>query len=213
MDDSACFFLNFLHNGWLDRQLRPSFDFPESVLMANIDVQDNKTLASLALALVDEPRASLSDLARSIGISKATLYRFCRTREELIERLVSHCKQVFSDAYATAGLDEGPVLDAFRRLTDIYLNHKELTAFLTYYWREAVKDPAVSERMEAIMDAFFLRGQREGFFRVDIPAPALTEIWGSMVVGIADAERRGRVARAGLQGLIENAFLQGVANR
>ncbi len=40
---------------------------------------DAATLSALALALVTQPRASLQDLAKAIGVSKATLYRFCRT--------------------------------------------------------------------------------------------------------------------------------------
>ena len=51
---------------------------------------DESFLVPLALALVAQPRANLQELARAIGISKATLYRYCRTREELIQRLMEH---------------------------------------------------------------------------------------------------------------------------
>jgi len=179
-----------------------------STLVGN---DDTKMMAALALALVDNPRASLQELAKAAGISKATLYRFCRTRDELIERLLTHSMGVFSKAIDAAELDQGHPIDALRRLTGMYLEHRELTAFLIYYWRDATKDPAVAEQWDVALDAFFLRGQREGAFRVDIPAAALTEVWGSVVIGIADAERRGRVARLGISALIENAFLRGVA--
>lgn len=177
------------------------------------DAEDRKLLAALALALVDQPRASLQELARAIGISKATLYRFCRTREQLIERLMQHCTQVFSDAIRDANLDTAAVPDALRQLTASHLEHRELTAFLMYYWKDALRDPCIEEGWDASLDAFFLRGQQEGLFRIDIPAPALTEIWVSMVIGLVDAERRGRVARAGLPGLLERAFLQGTAKQ
>lgn len=61
------------------------------------------------------------------------------------------------------------------------------------------------------MDTFFLRGQQLGVFRIDMPAPVLTEIWGSLISGLIDAERRGRVAKAGLHDLLEKTLLQGVA--
>lgn len=176
------------------------------------DRADEKYFPALALALLDEPRASLQELARAVGISKATLYRFCHTREELINRLFSHCSQVFSDTISDADLNHGPVKDALARLTANYLQHKELTAFLTYYWKDAVKDPAIAAGWYAAMDSFFLRGQREDMFRVDIPAPALTEMWFSIMSGMTDAERRGRIARASLPALIESAFLHGVAS-
>jgi TetR/AcrR family transcriptional repressor of mexCD-oprJ operon len=172
---------------------------------------DTKMMAALALALVDAPRSSLQELAKAAGISKATLYRFCRTRDDLIDRLLAHSMEVFSKAIDAAQLAEGPSIEALRRLTAMYLEHRELTAFLIYYWRDAAKNPAMAEQWDVALDAFFLRGQREGAFRVDIPAAALTEVWGSVVIGIADAERRGRVARSGISALIENAFLRGVA--
>ncbi|HEJ2922602.1 TPA: transcriptional regulator, partial [Pseudomonas aeruginosa] len=61
------------------------------------------------------------------------------------------------------------------------------------------------------LDAFFLRGQRENVFRIDVGAPELTEIFISLVFGLVDAERRGRVARAGMAALIEHFFLKGAA--
>ena len=145
---------------------------------------DESFLVPLALALVAQPRANLQELARAIGISKATLYRYCRTREELIQRLIDHC-----------------------------LEHRALYAFVTYYWNDVAVNHGIAAGWESVMDAFFLRGQREGVFRIDISAPALTEICVTLISGIIDAEYRGRVARAGLATLIENAFLNGALAR
>jgi len=184
---------------------------PIEMTTLGTETEDRKILASLALALVDRPRASLQELARAIGVSKATLYRFCRTREQLIERLMSHSTQVLSEAIATAELDTAPVLEAFRRLNANNLEHRELTSFLTYYWKDASKDPGAEANWDVTLDAFFLRGQREGVFRIDITAAALTEIWVAMLIGLVDAERRGRIARTGLAAMLERAFLQGAA--
>lgn len=171
---------------------------------------DDRFLSSLALALVDHPRATLQELAKAIGISKATLYRTCRTRDHLIERLLEHCGRKLGEATQTAGLQTDPPLEAFRRLITNHLEHRELTAFLMYYWGHSAPDSDAEARWTAAVDAFFLRGQREGVFRIDIPAPALTEICFSTMVGLMDAERRGRIARVGLAGLIEGAFLDGM---
>ena len=62
---------------------------------------------------------------------------------------------------------------------------------------------------DAALGAFFLRGQQAGVFRIDLPAPVLTEILVALLLGLIDAERRGRVARAGLTEVIERAFLRG----
>lgn len=78
-----------------------------------------------------------------------------------------------------------------------------------YWWRDDTADPTTEADWQSILDSFFLRGQQQGIFRIDIAAPALTEIWGSILIGLVDAERRGRVARVGLATLIETAFLHG----
>lgn len=177
----------------------------------SVEQEDSKTLASLAMGLVEHPRASLQELAKAIGISKASLYRFSHTREALISRLTTHSIGVLNNAIKGAGLETVEPLEGLKKLTSISLEHRELSAFLTYYWREGVEtDPFESE---ATLDAFFLRGQQLGAFRIDVPAAALTEIWFSVLIGLMDGERRGRVARAGLANLVESVFLIGAGSR
>lgn len=171
--------------------------------------EDNKVLAALALALLWHPRASLQELAKYIGVSKATLYRFCPTREELEGRLFAHGARLVTEAIEKAMLMTAPPLEALRRLFANSLQHKEITAFMTYHWKPDEDCDAFGWLTN--LDAFFLRGQREGVFRIDISAQALTEIFGSLLVGLVDAERRGRVAKAHLAEVFESSFLNGVA--
>ena len=167
-------------------------------------------MAALARALVDRPRASLQEVAAGVGVSKATLYRLCRTRGQLIERLVHHATTRITEAIEAAHLDTAPPLTALKRLIANHLAHRELTTFLTHYWRPDTPTAAgVEAGWDAALDAFFLRGQQAGVFRIDLAAPALTEILVALLVRLIDAERHGRVARAGLAGVIERAFLRG----
>ncbi|UBT80471.1 TetR/AcrR family transcriptional regulator [Pseudomonas amygdali] len=167
------------------------------------------------MAMVERPRSTLMELAKAVGISKATLYRYCRTRDDLVARLMKHSLGLLTQAMRAAQLDASSPLEALRRLNANYLEHRELIAFLVYFRREkyAAKAANGESEWEASLDRFFLRGQREGVFRIDIPAPGLTELWACTMIGLVDAERRGRVARAGLAALIEQAFLDGVAAR
>lgn len=179
-------------------------------MTASNTAQETSILPALALALTNHPRASLQELARFIGISKATLYRFNRTREELVARLLAQSMQAVSSALSQARLEEDHPLQALQRLIALHLEQREFVGFLTYYWKEV--DEEVTQECaewEVQLDAFFLRGQQMGVFRIDFSAAALTEIWLSTLLGLADAERRGRVARAELASLVERAFLQG----
>lgn len=167
-------------------------------------------MAALARALVDRPRASLQEVAAAVGVSKATLYRLCRTRGQLIERLVDHATTRITEAIETAHLDTAPPLTALERLIANHLEQRELTSFLIHYWRPDTPAAASMEAgWDATLDAFFLRGQQAGVFCIDLAAPALTEILVGLMVRLIDAERHGRVARAGLADVIRRAFLRG----
>ena len=54
--------------------------------------------------LLADHSLTLQELARAIGISKATLYRFCPTRDQLIDRLIGHAADTLSRALRAAEL-------------------------------------------------------------------------------------------------------------
>lgn len=172
---------------------------------------DNTTLAALAIALVEQPRATLQELAKAVGISRATLYRFYQTREKLIERLFAYSTQAFEAGIEKAQLDTAPPLEALRNLIYNHLEHRALTTFLMYYWKEAPKNLDLEKQCNTRLDNFFLRGQQEGFFRIDISAVALTETLVGLMVWLTEAERQGRIARQSLASIIETLFMQGAA--
>lgn len=176
---------------------------------------DEKLLKALAVALVDHPRGTFKDIAEAAGMSKATLNRFCGTRDKLIEMLMEHGSVIMNQLIENAGLSERPIPEALHRLISDHLLHRELLAFLAFQWRpDSLDEDAGGTRWLPYgdaLDAFFLRGQKEGFFRIDIGAPELTEMFISVVFGLVDAERRGRVARAGMAFVIEQFFMKGAA--
>lgn len=177
--------------------------------------EDERLLAALALALVDNPRATLQELAQAVGVSRATLYRFSRTREELIDRLMLHATGCMQRAMEEARLGEGPAREALSRFINGQLEQRDMAAFLVYHWQpENITDERGRSSCDAYMealDAFILRGQREGVFRIDIAAQAQTEALMALLTGLVDAERRGRVARAGMAAMVEALFLKGSA--
>lgn len=178
---------------------------------------DEKLLKALAAAMVARPRGTLKDIAVAAGVSKATLHRFCGTREHLIERLMGYGSQVLNQVIDHARLDSAPPREALRRLIQGHLTHRELLTFLAFQWRPDSMDEAVGGGRWMpycdALDAFFLRGQREGVFRLDIAAPALSEIFAALIFGLVDAERRGRVAWASTPAMLETAFLEGAQGR
>lgn len=177
--------------------------------------EDERLLAALALALVDKPRATLQELAQAVGVSKATLYRHSRTRVELIDRLTQHATGCLQRALDEARLEEGTAREALSRFVQAQLEQREMAAFLVYHWQpESIQSERCGSSCDAYLgalDNFILRGQREGVFRIDISAQAQAEALIALLTGLVDAERRGRVARAGVAAAVEALFLNGSA--
>ncbi|HCE5828606.1 TPA: TetR/AcrR family transcriptional regulator [Pseudomonas aeruginosa] len=171
---------------------------------------EEKALKALALALVEAPRANLQELATYVGVSKASLYRFCRTRDELISRVIDLCIAQMQEAIEelmTEGVDP---LECLQRFAAKAFEQRELVTFMMKYWDQSGQMALVDAQWRKIIDGFFLRGQQAGVFRIDLPAATLTETWTGVLQSLVDAERRGRVARSGLPEVAQAFLLDGV---
>ncbi|GLZ86999.1 HTH-type transcriptional regulator nfxB [Metapseudomonas resinovorans] len=179
----------------------------------SLTAQEERLLKALAVAIVNRPRATLKELAESAGVSKATLHRFCGTRDHLVEMLERYGEAVLNQIIVSADLEQAEPLDALRRLIGDHLIHRELLVFLMFqYSPEFLAPESGGARWRSYMEAldtFFLRGQQQGVFRIDIGAAVFTELFTTMVYGMVDAERRGRAASADSASVLERMFLHG----
>ncbi|MBM9485420.1 TetR/AcrR family transcriptional regulator [Pseudomonas sp. R11F] len=174
---------------------------------------DEQMLKSLTVAVVTRPRATMKELAQLAGVSKATLHRYCGTRENLGQRLEEYAEGTLNMIIRSAGLQHLQPLDALRRLIREHLAHRELLAFLMAQYRPDFLDFERGDTrwqfyLEAL-DGFFLRGQQKGLFRIDITAAIFTELFITLIYGLVDAEQRGRAANADSARTLEQMFLHG----
>ncbi|QXH58774.1 TetR/AcrR family transcriptional regulator [Pseudomonas maumuensis] len=176
-------------------------------------LQEERLLKALAHAIVVHPRATLKELAETAGVSKATLHRFCGTRENLVNLLEDHGEQVLNQVIQEADLERTEPLVGIRHLIAEHLKHREMLVFLMFQYRpDTLLNNAEDLRWQAYtqaMDAFFLRAQQLGVLRIDISAAVFTEMFMTMIYGMVDAERRGRAASANTAQTVEQLFLNG----
>ncbi|WP_070094738.1 transcriptional regulator [Pseudomonas sp. GTC 16473] len=170
-------------------------DFPPSTLPA-------KLVNALYAAAALRPRASMGELAVLAGISRATLHRYCGTRDNLDSQLEQHAKDTLMHILDNSGtlacrepLAQGELI-AF--LASRYPVHMSVQHDLRFYLER--------------LDALFASGQRQGVFRADVTAALLTEMFVSLLHGMVDARQRGRAPRE-CATVLESAFLQGIATR
>lgn len=187
------------------------------VVYMDLPSTEEALLKALAVALVDHPRGTLKDIAQAAGVSKATLGRHFGTRDNLVEMLLDHGTSVINQILETLDTESAPVEDVLRPLIESHFAHREFVAFLTHQWHvDSMGGSGGVLRWQPYhdgMDAFFLRGQRAGVFRIDLSAPVLTELFTSTMAGLVDAERRGRLGRTGMAAQLEQFFLHGASVR
>ncbi len=178
---------------------------------------DEHLFKRLTAAFVSRPRATMKELAQMAGLSKATLHRFCGTRDNLLNRLELHAENMLRMIIANARLDPADAQEALRRLIREHLTHRELMAFLMVQYRpDSLDFDQPDARWKLYFDAldrFFLGGQQLGVIRIDITAAVLTELFISLMYGIVDAEQRGRAAPADSARAVEQMFLHGAVGR
>lgn len=180
-----------------------------------LTAQDERLLKALAVAIVDRPRATLKELAESAGVSKATLHRFCGTRDNLVEMLERYGETVLEQIVSAADLERTEPLQALRSLIAEHLKHREMLTCLGFLYRPDTFAPETEGRYWqtylGALDAFFLRGQQLGAFRIDISAAVFAELFLTLIYGMVDAERRGRAASSNSVSTLEQFFLHGAA--
>lgn len=184
----------------------------------DLPATDTKFLKALAVAVVDHQSGTFKDIAQAAGVSKATLNRFCGTRANLVEILHEHSSRLMLQTTIDADLKNAPPLTALQALIDGHLTHREMLIFMMAEWRPDCLEEESPEMRRWMpysdaLDAFFLRGQHAGVFRIDISAPVLAELFCSMIFGLVESERRGRVARAAMPGVLLKFFLEGAGSK
>lgn len=153
----------------------------------------------LAAALLARPRCTLDELARSAGISRATLYRIAGSREGLTTALLESGYQALE---AAAGLLETEPADGrLERATTALMRSWPLVLMTLDQLPESpqrVGSRAGSDEkwagVEQSFEAFFLAGQRLGGYRLDINAAWITDFYWACFRSVSQSLARRQLA-------------------
>jgi TetR/AcrR family transcriptional repressor of mexCD-oprJ operon len=183
-----------------------------SCLMA---VDRDHVLRSAAALLTRKSTATMDEVAKAAGISRATLHRHFAGRDALVRALealgIAECEA----ALDAAGLGEGPASDAVRRLVREIEPAAALLAFLYTENQlfEGGEQNAGWTRIDERIAALFKRGQSAGEFRIDLTPAWLTEALYGLLASGAWAVSEGRVARKDFHHMIVELLLGGAVRR
>jgi AcrR family transcriptional regulator len=124
--------------------------------------------------------ANMAEVAAVAGVSRATLYRYYRSREELLQALAAQALAEAGSRIADAGLDRCPVPEAIERIVRALLAVGDRYAVLL--GEQIQPDPAEADR--AVGDplrAVITRGINEGVLRDDLPAELVHRLFGGLI--------------------------------
>ncbi|TQK43399.1 TetR family transcriptional regulator [Streptomyces sp. SLBN-118] len=179
-----------------------------SCLMA---LDREQVLRTAAALLSRKSTATMDEVARAVGIGRATLHRHFAGRDALVKALEALGMQEFEAALDRARLAEGGAEEGLRRLIAEMEPAADLLAFLVTE-NQLFEGEQVHEgwaRLDARVSAFFKRGQEQGEFRIDLTPAWLTEALYGLIGACAWSVMDGRVARNDFQYMIAELLLGG----
>ncbi|WP_445399818.1 TetR/AcrR family transcriptional regulator [Streptomyces sp. LE64] len=178
-----------------------------------VDRED--VLCSAAALLTRKATATLDEVAKAAGISRATLHRHFAGRDALIRALEDFGLRACEAALDEARLDEGTAESALRRLVAAAEPSAGLIAFLITE-NQLFEGEVVNEgwgRLDHRIEGLFRRGQENGEFRIDLGAAWLSEAFYGLLSSASWAVASGRTARKDFQPMIVELLLGGVRRR
>lgn len=160
-------------------------------------VRNRDVILDAALAsLLENPQASMAEIAQAAGVGRVTLYGHFASREELIDALFERTIDRAEAQLAMLDLAGDPeqalellvrsswrIVDAFQRL----LGAAE----------QALSSDRIRDHHQQPMQrvtGLIARGQAEGRFRTDLPAAWLTACFHAILHAAAAEVRTGRLA-------------------
>ncbi|WP_328367975.1 TetR/AcrR family transcriptional regulator [Streptomyces sp. NBC_00445] len=178
-------------------------------------VDRDHVLRTAAALLTRKSTATMDEVAKAAGISRATLHRQFAGRDVLVRALESLGIAECEAALDRARLDEGGASDAVRRLVREIEPAAALLAFL-YSENQLFEGGQQNEGWTRIDDrvaALFRRGQAAGEFRIDLTPAWLTEALYGLLASGAWAVSEGRVASNDFTFMIVELLLGGAQRR
>ena len=178
-------------------------------------VDREHVLRSAAALLTRKSTATMDEVARAAGISRATLHRQFAGRDALVRALEDLGIQECEAALDAARLDEDTAREAVRRLVREIEGAAGLLAFL-YSENQLFEGEERNEgwaRLDDRIAALFRRGQESGEFRIDLTPAWLTEALYGLIASGAWAVTEGRVAAKDFHHMIVELLLGGALRR
>lgn len=169
-------------------------------------------LSVAASVLARDRTATLADIAEAAGVGRTTLDGYFPDREELVRAVVEDSFEVVDRSLNGAALDQGPPLEAMRRLVAALVDVGDRLRFL-------YGDPHVPPGFQTgggpastgrpVID-LIERGQAEGVFDPEVGAAWIEHVLWALVYTGCEEAARGRRPRHGVTSAVFRTLENGI---
>jgi AcrR family transcriptional regulator len=169
-------------------------------------------LGAAASVLARDRGATLAEVAAAAGVGRSTLHRYFADREQLVQAAVEDSLRALDQSMEDAALDQGPPLEAMRRLVAAMVGVGDRLLFL-------FGDPRVLEGREGPMATggpvieLIERGQAEGVFDPEVSPGWVEHVLWALVYTAAEEANNGRLPRHGVTATVIRTFENGIRDR
>lgn len=155
-------------------------------------------IGAAATVLARDRRATLAEIAQAAEVGRSTLHRYFADRDELVRAAVVDSLALIEQAVLGAAVDEGPPVDAMRRLVTALVATGDRLIFAFGDLSLLDELPEEDDQTERLVIDLIERGQAEGVFDRDVSAPwIMSTVWAMVYTG-AEAAQSGMLPPHGV---------------
>ncbi|MFJ5260924.1 TetR/AcrR family transcriptional regulator [Streptomyces sp. NPDC088387] len=154
-----------------------------------------------ASVLARDRRATLAEIAKAADVGRSTLHRYFPDRDQLVLTAARDSLEMIDQAVRDAAVEQGPPLDAMRRLTTALVDTGDRLLFAVgdlQLFEEISAATEGEDETERLVVDLIERGQREGVFDTGVSAAWIMQALWALVYAGAEAAQQGTLPRHGV---------------
>jgi AcrR family transcriptional regulator len=181
---------------------------------ADAERNARRIIEAAARLLADDPHAGMAAIARAAGVTRITVNRHFKTRENLVAAVFERGLQQAADVLRESRLDEGSASDALGRLLEGWLRGGPLMLPVQVAEQgHAHLSPAARAHYERMLGEPLLvlmeRGRASGEF-ADMPAEWMARLLGAACKAALEAIDSGTLTPDAAPELVTRSLLRGL---